>query len=47
VTNPETRVRFARAQPPPVLALFFIATQKLNQKSCELFGGAPEAFARE
>jgi hypothetical protein len=28
-----------------VLGLLFIAAQKLNEESCELFDGAPEALA--
>ncbi len=43
----ETRVRFAQAQPPPVLSLRFIASQELDQESGELVDGAPEALARE
>jgi hypothetical protein len=43
--NPETRVRFAQAQPPSILGLLFIATQELNEEGAKLFDGAPQAFA--
>src|SRR5581483_691721 len=43
--NPEARVRFAQAQPPPGLGLPFIAPKELNEESGELFGRAPEALA--
>ncbi len=46
-SNPETRVRFAQAQPPSVLGLVFIAAQELNEESGEFFSRAPEALAWE
>jgi hypothetical protein len=45
--NPETRVRFAQAQPPSMLGLLFIAAQKLNEESGERLDGAPKALAWE
>jgi hypothetical protein len=45
--DPETRVRFAQAEPSSVLCLLFIATQELDEESDELFGGAPETLVRE